>query len=121
MTGHDSDLDFVRGNHPRTVRSDEYRMLSQHPSTRRNHVANGHPFSYADDEIEARVNGLVDCCSSEWWGDVDYGDGCARLLACFLHCAEYRNAFELFARLVGIDAGYKARLSVGVIPAQAGV
>ena len=96
---HDADLDLVGRDDAGAVRPEQQRLPALHPVARADHVAHRDAFGDADDEIEVRVDRLVDRRGGERRRHVDHRHGRAGGLLRFLHRRVDRNALEVLARL----------------------
>src|SRR5438105_572651 len=114
VAGHDADLELVGRDHARTVRTNEQRLLPAHAITGADHVAHRYAFGDADDEIEPRIDRLVDRRRGERRWHVDHRHRRAGRLLRIRHRAEYRNAFEVLARFLRVDSGDKARAPIRI-------
>src|SRR5262249_15414845 len=57
---HDADLELIGRDHARAVGPDQQRPFAFHAVARANHVPDGDAFGDADDEVESRIDRLVD-------------------------------------------------------------
>src|SRR6476619_2685043 len=89
-----------------------------HPVARADHVAHRDAFGDADDEVELRVDGLVDRRGGERRRHVDDGNRGAGCLLRFPHRRIDRNALEVLARLFRIHAGDERVATVRVVAAH---
>src|SRR5579859_1743571 len=115
---HDADLDLVGGDDAGAVGTDEQCFLPLHAFAGRDHVAHRNPLGDADDEIESGVDRFIDRARGEGRRHVDHRNGRAGALLGLFHAAENRDALEVLAGLVGIDAGDETGLAVRIIAAQ---
>src|SRR5437667_7459999 len=121
LAGHDADLDLVGRDDAWTVGADKDGLFALHAVTRANHVAHRDAFGDADDQVELRIDSLVDRGGGKGWWHVDDRDGRTRAFLGFLHGAVDCNTLEALTGLVGVHAGNEAVPAVGVVAAHAGV
>src|SRR5262245_33399284 len=105
MPGHDAYLEIVRGNHTRTVWTDEPRAPSPHFVLGAYHVAHWYAFGDADHQVEIGFDRLVDRRGGEGRRNVDHRHGGAGLLLRFAHRRKNGNTFVRFSGLSRIYAG----------------
>src|SRR5512147_2204422 len=120
---HDADLELFRRDHARAVRSEQQRLavLLAHAVAHFDHVAHRDALGDADGELQVRLHRLPDRGGREWRRHVDHRNAGAGILLCVAHRAEDRDALEILARLLRVDAGDEARAAIGVVAAGARV
>src|ERR1700678_3561513 len=118
VAGHDADLDLIRCDHSRTVRSDEQGLLAAHSIAGGDHVAHRHALGDADDQIEFGVDRLIDGGGGEGRRHIDHRYRRAGPFPGFFRVAVDGDPLETLSCLVRIHAGNEARLAVGVVAAQ---
>ena len=121
VPGHDADLDFVRRDHAGAIRSQKQRLFALHLVARADHIAHRDALGNTDNQVEPRVDRLVDRRSGKRRGHVDHADRRPGRLLGFGHGCVNGNALEVLARFLGIDAGDEAILPVRVVATHAGV
>src|SRR5438309_12107350 len=114
VAGHDADLELVGRDYSRTVRTTAQRLLPAHAITGADHVAHRYAFGDADDEVEPRIDRLVDRRRGEGRWHVDHRHRRAGRLLCIGHRAVDRDPFEILASLLWIYAGHEARAPIGI-------
>ena len=98
---HDADLDLIRRDNTRTVRTEQQCASSLHPVARANHVTHRNALGNADDEIQIGIHRLVDRGRGERRRHVNHAHIRAGRVFRFLYGRVDRNALEVLAGLLG--------------------
>src|SRR5438067_10370323 len=121
MSRHDADLDLLRRDDAGTVGTQQERPAAAHAVASADHVAHGNALRDAHDQVELRVDCLIDGGRGARGRHVDHAHRRAGGVSCLLDGPIDRNALEVLARFFGIDPGDEAFVAVRIIATHARV
>ena len=127
VAGHDADLDFFRGDQTGAVGAEQQRALAAgsflglHAVAHFEHVTHRNAFGDADRQVQVGFYRLPDGSSGAGRRHIDHRHRSAGGLCGLAHVGVNRDAFEVFAGFLGVDARHKAVFAIRVVTAHARV
>ena len=127
VAGHDADLDFFGRDQAGAVGAEQQRALAAggflglHAVAHFEHVANRNAFGDADRQVQVGFNSFPDGGRSACGRYIDDRHRSAGGLCGLAHVGVNRDAFEVFAGFLGVDARHKAVFAIRVVTAHARV
>ena len=124
---HDADLDFFGRDQAGAVGAEQQRALAAgsflglHAVAHFEHVADRNAFGDADRQVQVGFHSFPDGGGCACWRHIDHRHRGACGLGGLAHVGVNRDAFEVFAGFLGVDARHKAVFAIRVVTAHARV
>src|SRR5450756_21798 len=114
MSGHDANLDLVRGDQPGAIRPDQQGAFTLHLVTGAQHVVYRNTLGDTDHQIDIRLDRLIYRRCRTRWRHIDYRHCRTCCLFGIAHRGNHRDIFEQFACFFRIHSGNETIRSVRI-------